>query len=228
MQANQSAVMDPYPVAAIAIAIAMALSLLLLLRKRRLSRRDGTNSDERVDTMLGWPPESRRVLSPVERLAFATLKRALPEFMVLAQVPVARFLTVPRDNSYREWMRRLGGHCVDLVVCDLSSQVLAVVVVEPANADITELLRRRFDRLPRSLQAAGIPAVTWHADSLPSIQAARASLAEHLRVEDDKGHRPERAIAPLPVAAERQSRESRAASWTDRTNGHPQHEPVRA
>ena len=71
------------------------------------------------------------MLRSSERLAFSTLKLALPGYMILAQVPMARFLNVPKRNSYAEWMRRLGNQCVDFVVCDVTSQVIAVVEVRP-------------------------------------------------------------------------------------------------
>ena len=45
---------------------------------------------------------------PAERLAYSTLKLALPGYMILSQVPIARFIDVPKRNSYGEWMRRVG------------------------------------------------------------------------------------------------------------------------
>jgi hypothetical protein len=50
---------------------------------------------ERMDTLAAWPPEATRVLRSSERVAFSTLKLALPGYMILAQVPIARFLNVP-------------------------------------------------------------------------------------------------------------------------------------
>lgn len=171
--------MDSYsPLLTIAVVCLLSL-LLLLLRRRRQAPGSGAPAEE-LDTLLAWPPQNTRVLTRTERLAYGRLKRALPDYMILAQVPVARFLSVPKENSYREWMRRLGGQCVDLVVCDLTSTVLAVVVVRPEESQLSELLRRRFDRVPRSLQAAGIPVVIWNANALPSVEAARASVAPRL------------------------------------------------
>ena len=60
---------------------------------------------DRIDTLIGWPPEATRILRTPERLAYSTLKLALPGYMILAQVPLARFLNVPKRNSYAEWMR---------------------------------------------------------------------------------------------------------------------------
>ena len=97
---------------------------------------------ERLDTLAGWPPEPTRILRSSERLAFSTLKLALPGYLILAQVPLARFLSVPKRNSYAEWMRRLGNQCVDFVVCDVTSQVVAVVEVRPPMDHLDDKVKR--------------------------------------------------------------------------------------
>ncbi|MGZ5207178.1 MAG: DUF2726 domain-containing protein [Caldimonas sp.] len=182
--------MDLSPLLTVA-ALSLLSLLFLLRRRRRPPPRGGALAEERLDTLLAWPPEPTRVLTRAEGIAYGTMKRALPDHLILAQVPIARFLTVPKGNSYREWMRRLGGQCVDLVVCDLTSQVLAVVVVRPDDSQVSDLLRRRFERVPRSLRAAGIPLVVWNADALPSVEEALASLAPHLPATAEGARQPQ-------------------------------------
>ena len=131
---------------------------------------------ERLDTLAGWPPEPTRILRSSERLAFSTLKLALPGYLILAQVPLARFLSVPKRNSYAEWMRRLGNQCVDFVVCDVTSQVVAVVEVRPPIDQLDDKVRVRLDRVARALKAAKIPLHVWNEERLPSIEAAREKL----------------------------------------------------
>ena len=167
--------MDTTLIVAIAIAAAAAL-LLWWFGLRRTGPSGAANEDDRLDTLIGWPPEATRVLRTSERLAFSTLKLALPGYMILAQVPVARFINVSKRNSYAEWMRRLGSQCVDFVVCDVTSQVVAVIDVRPADAQLSDRLRRRLDRLARTLTSVGIPIHVWNEASLPSVEAARASL----------------------------------------------------
>ena len=116
------------------------------------------------------------MLRSSERLAFSTLKLALPGYMILAQVPIARFLNVPKRNSYAEWMRRLGSQCVDFVICDVTSQVIAVVEIRPPIEQISEKLRARLDRVERVLEAANIPVHVWNEERLPTIEAARDKL----------------------------------------------------
>ena len=160
------------------ISIALVVVLVLawwLLRRRGRAEVDVASAD-RLDTLAGWPPAPTQILRTSERIAYSTLRLALPGYMILAQVPIARFITVPKRNSYAEWMRRLGSQCVDLVVCDVTSQVVAVVEIRPSNAQLTDAIRRRLERVSRVLEAVGIPLHVWNQDSLPSVDAVRASL----------------------------------------------------
>jgi hypothetical protein len=166
--------MDPYLISVLALATCLPLVWWLARRTGPTERPE--QPAERMDTLAAWPPEATRVLRSPERLAFSTLKLALPGYMILAQVPIARFLNVPKRNSYAEWIRRLGSQCVDFVICDVTSQVIAVVEVRPPIEQIGEKLRARLDRVERVLSAANIPVHVWNEERLPTIEAARDKL----------------------------------------------------
>jgi hypothetical protein len=139
--------------------------------------------------VAAWPPTATRILTTAERNAYSTLERALPGYMILAQVPLARFLKVPTRHSYSEWLRRLGTQCADLVVCDMASEVLAVVNVQAPAGSESERARKRLNRMARVLKAAGIPMHVWTDTALPSVETARELLL------------PKAAAAPAPPAA---------------------------
>lgn len=143
---------------------------------------------DRIDTITGWPPQPTRVLSTQERLAFSVLTRALPDHMVLAQVPLSRFLNVPRRNSYADWLRRIGNQCADFVVCDMAAQVVAVVELQGAQA--TDRQRKRLTRIQRTLKAAKVPLYLWNEAALPGVDAARDQIAPE----------PEAPVATSPAA----------------------------
>ncbi len=167
--------MNPYYLVSIVAAMAAAALIWWLARRQGPVERPEQPA-ERLDTLAGWPPEPTRVLRSTERLAFSTLKLALPGYMILAQVPVARFLTVPKRNSHAEWMRRIGSQCVDFVICDVTSQVVGVVEVRPPADQLNERLQVRQERLARSLKAAHIPLHVWNEEKLPTIEAAREKI----------------------------------------------------
>jgi hypothetical protein len=166
--------MDTYLI--FASAIAVAVLVWWWHRSRTAATAAQEDPADRLDTLIGWPPEATRILRNTERLAYSTLKLALPGYMILAQVPISRFINVPKRNSYAEWMRRLGSQCVDFVVCDVTSQVVAIIDVRPPDAQISDRLRRRLDRVGRALKAVNIPLHVWNEESLPSVEAARASI----------------------------------------------------
>jgi hypothetical protein len=170
--------MDPL----VLIVVVVAAALFWVWRRRRQARADSPDSDARgnrsdaLDTVAGWPPEVTRVLTAQERRAHALLTHALPDHLVLAQVPVSRFIRVPTRNSYHEWMRRVGQLCADLVVCDHASQVLAVVEVRRPTAKDSERTRKRHARMDRVLRKAGVRVIEWDEEALPHPSAVREQV----------------------------------------------------
>lgn len=163
------------------IAVVVALLLAWLWLRQRGGGGEGARPQkvaDRIDTVIGWPPQATRVLSSAERVAFVTLGRAMPEYMILAQVPLARFINVPKRNSYADWLRRVGYQCVDFVVCDMSAQVVAVVELQPPQ--LGERGHKRLARITRTLQAAQLPLHVWRENALPSVDAARDVLLSRL------------------------------------------------
>ena len=152
--------------------------------RARAARRDEAHSADSFDTVASWPPQATRVLTTSERQAYDLLRVALPAHMVLAQVPLQRFIKVPTRNSYAEWLRRAGHLSADLVVCDRHSQVVAVVEVQAADEVLSERAQKRRQRLARVLKAAQIPVHVWSATALPTIDAAREAIAPTPPVED--------------------------------------------
>jgi hypothetical protein len=154
---------------------------LLIWRRRQggaagMGRGGRPPQAEELDTVASWEPSATRMLTGPEREAYQTLRRALPEHIVLAQVPLARFIKVPTRNSYAEWMRRVGGLCADIVVCDATSQVIAVVEVRNPIARDKERAQRRQARMDRVLEAAGIPVHVWLEGALPGPAVARETV----------------------------------------------------
>lgn len=135
-----------------------------------------SQGNDSLDTLAAWPPSATRVLTQGERAAYDLLRHALPAHMVLAQVPLHRFIKVPTRNSYSEWLRRVGRLHADLVVCDRHSQVLAVVEILSDDAAPASRVRRRRDRMIRVLQATQIPVHVWRASALPPVDAAREAI----------------------------------------------------
>jgi hypothetical protein len=165
--------LEPLSGVALLATVLLAATLLSLMWLRRRSGGTRPERDDTLDTVQAWTPQAVRVMTLPERKAFELLRRALPRnHMVLAQVPLARFISVPTLHSYADWLHKVGRLCPDLVVCDASSRVIAIV--EIATPDHGERSRKRHERVRRVVQAAGIPVHVWAEGSMPGVLEARA------------------------------------------------------
>ena len=156
--------------------VLLAVTLLSLMWLRRRGRGVTRHlPDDSLDTVQAWTPQAVRVMTLPERKAFEVLRRAVPRnHMVLAQVPLARFISVPTQYSYADWLHKVGRLCPDLVICDASSRIIGIV--EIATPESGERSRKRHERMHRVVQAAGIPVHVWTEGALPSVTEARALL----------------------------------------------------
>ena len=157
---------------AIAALLISALLLSWLLARRRAGGATRKSDDENLDTVQAWPPQAVRVLTLPERRAYDMLRKALPGHLVLAQVPLARFISVPTRHSYSDWLTRVGRLSADLLVCDHSSRVIAAIDVR--GSEESERAQKRHARMAEVLRAAHIAVHSWRADALPSPSEVRA------------------------------------------------------
>jgi len=162
---------------AVALLVTGLVALLVLRMRgggaRRAHEKSRSRKAEAADTVLAWLPELTRVFTATEQRAYKLLTAALPDHIVLAQVQLARFISVPTRNSYHEWLRRVGQLSADFLVCDEHSVVVAVVDVRrPAGQD-PERTRERHARMDRVLKKAGVRVVVWHEDQLPHANTVR-------------------------------------------------------
>lgn len=170
---------------------ALIASLGLLLVAMMLRRRQAAPTpqrDDSLDTVAAWPPQAVRVMTLGERQAFEVLRRALPGHVILSQVPLSRFISVPTRNPYQQWLQRAGRLAVDVLVCDASSR--AIAAIEVRTAEESQRAARRHQRLMEVLRAAGVEVYEWNEDDLPSVAEARelfvpktASKEEQARID---------------------------------------------
>jgi hypothetical protein len=164
--------------AGVVVLIGLVAYLVLRSRRQRVDPEgsSGRRAREDVDTVAAWPPEVTRLLTSGERSANEVLTKALPECLVFAQVPLARFIKVPRRHSYAEWLTRVGHLCADFVICDRASLVLGAVLLQTMRD--SERAGRRRARMTRVLKAAGVKVFTWREEALPDAATARDQIIQ--------------------------------------------------
>lgn len=182
---------------------ALTISALLLawLWARRRGGTVRKPPAENLDTVQSWTPQAVRVLTLPERKAYDLVRKALPGRLVLAQVPLARFISVPTRHSYSDWLTRVGRLSVDLIVCDKSSRVVAVVDVRMPGQ--SQRSQRRHDRMTQVLEAAGIRVLHWSAETLPSASEVRALFRDQgAEVEEELIGPGGKRVLPVPEMVE--------------------------
>jgi Protein of unknown function (DUF2726) len=187
----------------IALACAVVSSLLTWgVMRRRDAPAAAPKVEEGLDTIQAWPPQAVRVMTLGERQAYEILKRALPGHVILSQVPLSRFISVPTRNPYTLWLQRAGRLAVDLLVCDYSSR--AVVAVEVRTADESKRSAKRHNRLVQVLRAAGVQVLEWDEDNLPDVVDARQLFIPKAesKQEAPKVDAAGRRLIPVPDIAE--------------------------
>lgn len=162
--------LDSTTTATLLVALVLLLTAMWLRRRQTTTR--GSQADEPLDTVQAWPPQAVRVMTLGERQAFDILRRAVPGHIVLAQVPLSRFISVPTQFPYSQWLQRAGRLGVDLLVCDASSRAVAAIEVRTAGESARSA--KRHQRLIDVLSAAGVDVYEWHEENLPSVTEARA------------------------------------------------------
>lgn len=188
----------------IALALAAVVVVLLALRfvARARERADHARPQrDALDTVMAWRPEVTRVLTQHERQAWRTLVQAFPDHVILAQVPLQRFLKVPKRHSYGEWLHRVGRLTADLLVCDAATQVLAVVEVHSPRD--SERSKQRHERLSRVLKEAGVRLVVWIENAIPGVDTARSTVLPMPALAEAAAASPRPQPMPTPAAAGR-------------------------
>ena len=148
--------------ALVLLAIAFGIVAVVLRSKKRAS--DGV-----------LPFFAKKPLTPPEQILYFRLVKALPDYIVLAQVQLSRMLGVKKGNDYQSWLNRISQMSADFVVCGKDATVLAVIELDDASHQ-SDRRKAADDKKDRALGAAGIRVVRWQARELPDDSTIRSSV----------------------------------------------------
>jgi hypothetical protein len=121
--------------------------------------------DRRNPLPKEWALMARPVLNSDERRTLRVLREALPQYIVLAKLPLVR-LCHPRDpERVRYWYELLGPLHVSFAVCSANGRVLAVIDIENGRAR-----SRRVTAIKQAvMEACRIRYLSCLAENLPPI-----------------------------------------------------------
>lgn len=184
---------DPTSVLALVAALLLMVTVVFMRKRRDAARRPARRPP--AARPAGFSPQAVRVLTHAERQSHQLLSQAMPGSLVLAQVPLTRFLRVQSDPD--AWLQQVGALSADLVLCDGGSRVLVVVSVRSTQA--SEKSRRRHDLMMRLLKHAGVKVLSWKEDQLPDLTMVRQQLFAVLTGTADQAELGEVASRPMPL-----------------------------
>lgn len=151
------------------IFILLGLAILLVVIFKVLK----TNKYDRSGEI--WPFYAKKPLSQVEQILYFRLIEALPEYIVLAQVQLSRFLGVKKGHNYQSWSNRINRMSADFVVCNKDFSIVAVIELDDSTHQKT--YREAADaKKDKALEDAKIKIIRWQAKSLPELSAIKAAL----------------------------------------------------
>lgn len=137
----------------------------LFLKRLRSKKVDGA----------AWPFYGKRVLTDAEQVLYWRLVAALPEFVVLAQVQLSRFLGIRKGNSRIQWLNRVNQKSADFVVCAKDFSIVAVIELDDASHDRPS--RQKADHAKtKAITDGGLRLIRWPVNEMPAVELIRGEI----------------------------------------------------
>lgn len=179
---------EPIPLA-IAVVSASACLVLALMgwrawrrgpRPASAGKAPSSQKAEGEALLTRYQPSAVRVLTASELQAFDMVREALPTHLVMAQVPLVRYLRVEDKRAEDDWLRGLSMLSADILVCDSTSRpVLAIDILTPKPGNRS---RERHERMRQLLEGVGIRVLVWREGRIPTAEQARTALQHAIQL----------------------------------------------
>lgn len=126
-----------------------------------------------------WPLYTKPLLSEPEKVLYHRLVKALPEFTVLAQVQLSRFLVIKGTNGVQAIRNRIDRKSVDFLICHRDFSIRAAIELDDKSHERTRHKARDADK-SAALAAAGVELIRYNVKQLPSEQDIKARFTADL------------------------------------------------
>ena len=149
-------------------AVALILVVIVVIKTKIVG-----GSDE------AWPFYAKKPLSQPEQVLYFRLTKALPEYIVLAQVQLSRLLGVKRGNNFHAWNNKINRMSADFVVCNKDSSVIAVIELDDAshargNRQVAD------NKKDKALTSADIRIIRWQVKAMPDEATIKAAFLSNI------------------------------------------------
>lgn len=168
----------------------------------------------RAELPREWSVMARPVLNSDERRALRVLREAMPQYTILAKLPLVRLCQARDPQQVRFWYDLLAPLHISFAVCSANGRVLAVVDLEPHRG-----VSRRATTIKQSvMEACRIRYLLCKAENLPSASELQLLLPQQGNVARpvplSQGPKFQQARSTLSDTV-RSRRAERSANWGD-------------
>lgn len=124
-----------------------------------------------------WPLEpTPTILSEPEQVLYRRLVEALPEYLVLPQVQLARVLRFKRGQRDHAVWNRICQLSLDFLIVRPDTSTIAAIEFD----DSTHLRANRQGadaRKGHALESAGVPLIRWRVGKMPDVVSIKTAVA---------------------------------------------------
>lgn len=157
--------------------IFILLMVVILLFKTKNATNTPINTHTNpFDGNTHLPYTSRPIMTQTELQVYDKLLRALPDYMIFAQVQVSRIIESPEENNLY-WFNFINRLSYDFVICRTDGTPLAAIEIDDDTHELTE--RQEADiRKNLATLAANIEILRWDIREIPTIRHITHTIQE--------------------------------------------------
>lgn len=128
------------------------------------------------------PYISKNPLTLTEAMFYNRLVKALPEYIILAQVQISSFLKVDETQTnyqnYLKWFGPISQQSVDFLICRKDFSIVAAVELDDQSHNNPRAIERDHKK-NNNLSAANVPLIRWHAERMPDTEMIKEEILKY-------------------------------------------------
>ena len=144
---------------------------------------DSADVLESEDDKNPFPYYSKRPLTKSEQVLYFQLLQTFPEYIILPQVGLSRFIAVKKGHNFGQWFNRINRMSVDYLICSKDFLIVAAIELDDPSHEKEERIVADTKK-NKALASAGVRLIRWKVSELPCSDAMRKDVLKW--VETDK------------------------------------------
>lgn len=122
-----------------------------------------------------WPLYPYYAMTRNEQALYWHLVKALPDYIVLAQVQASRVIRVKKGENQQSYLNRFNRMSYDFLICHKNSYPLAVIELDDGSHQQAKRIESD-NRKNKVLADAGIPLLRWEKNTIPNQETILATI----------------------------------------------------